>query len=70
MMVWPVWLGISSPVKLLLWVGNRLATWTGLFFLWKRWRESRFVWMWLIIVNAISFGGLCFLLFWFHVRHR
>ena len=56
------WLG--SPLKAMLWLGNRLATWTGLFFLWKRFRESRFVWVWLFLINAVSIGGLVMLLRW------
>ena len=31
---WSFFLG--SPIKLALWAGNRLATWTGLFVVWKR----------------------------------
>ncbi len=31
---WAFFLG--SPMKILLWVGNRLATWTGLLVLWQK----------------------------------
>ena len=69
-MVWPSWLWIGTPLKFFLWLGNRLATWTGSFFLWKRWRARRRVWLWLILVNLMSFGALGVLFFWLHTRSR
>ena len=67
-MIWPAWLSLTSPLKFSVWVVNRLATWTGGFFLWKRWRARRRVWVWLTLVNLVSLSGLCLVLFWLYKR--
>lgn len=64
----PPWLWIGTPLKVLLWLGNRCLTWTGLFFLWRRFRSSRGVWLWLLLVNAASLSALALLFFWLHHR--
>ena len=68
MIAWPSWLLLSSPVKLVLWIANRLATWTGVFYLWRRFRAKPHFWVWLVLLNACSFGGLCLVFFWLHAR--
>ena len=65
-MVWPSWLWIGTRLKLSLWLANRLATWTGLVYLWRRLRSRRLFWLWVIIVNLISLGALAFLFLWLH----
>lgn len=65
-MVWPSWLWVGTPLKVSLWVANRLATWTGLVYLWRRFRSHRWFWMWVVLANFISLGGLVFLFFWLH----
>ena len=67
-MIWPSWLWILTPTKFFLWLGNRLATWTGSFYFWKRFRSRRAVWVWLILLNAISLAALGFLFSW--LPHR
>lgn len=67
-MAWPVWLGIGTPLKFSLWLFNRLATWTGLLYLWKRWRAHRWFWWWVVVVNGASWGLLMLVFFWLH-RH-
>ena len=67
-MVWPSWLWIGSSVKFFLWLGNRLATWTGSFFFWRRFRSRRRVWVWLFVINVVSLAGLCALFFWLYKR--
>lgn len=62
-MVAAVWgLLAGSPMNLALWVGNRLATWTGLFFVWKKLhgQPHRVHWflLWGALVNAVSLAGL------------
>ena len=71
-MIWPSWLWIGTPAKFFLWVGNRLATWTGSLYFWKRFRSRRAVWVWLLLINTVSLAALALLLFWLHVRasHR
>ena len=68
MMVWPSWLWLTSPFKWALWIFNRLATWTGLFFFWKRFRAQRHFWLWIIFINAVSMGVLALVFFWLHAR--
>ena len=46
-MIWPAWLWIGTPLKFSVWMTNRLATWTGSFYVWKRARSKQRVWMWL-----------------------
>jgi hypothetical protein len=64
----PAWLWIGSPLKAWLWAVNRLGTWTGMFLLWKRRRSARFIWVWMVLINAASWGGLCLVFFWLHHR--
>ena len=66
--MFPAWLWIGTPVKFSLWLANRLATWTGVAYLWRRFRSQRGVWMWLALLNVVSLGGLCLLFFWLHTR--
>ncbi len=64
---------INTPLKLAILVGNRLATWTGLFYLWRRvasrrthgWRTFL---LWALGINLVSLSLLAGLLFWF--AHR
>lgn len=63
-MPWPAWLLIGSPVKLSVWVVNRLATWTSGLYLWKRHRGRRRVWPWLILLQAASLGVLAVVFRW------
>jgi len=49
---------VGSPVNLALWVGNRLATWTGLLVVWRKLkgapdRTKRFL-LWGVALNAAS----------------
>ena len=49
---------VGSPVNLALWIGNRLATWTGLFVVWRKLkgapdRTKRFL-LWGMALNAVS----------------
>ena len=67
-MIWPAWLSLTSPLKFSVWLLNRLATWTGLLYLWRRWRSRRHAWVWLTLVNLVSLGGLCLALFWLYRR--
>lgn len=65
-MVWPAWLSIASPLKFSAWLVNRITTWSGLFYFWKRFRAQRLFWVWLILINMFSLGILCLTLFWLH----
>ena len=67
-MAWPAWLWIGTPLKLKLWLGNRLATWTGMWYMWKRAHPGRRIWPWLLALNAVSLGVLVALFFWLHQR--
>ncbi len=67
-MIWPAWLWIGTPAKFCAWLGNRLMTWVGSFYLWKRQRRHKRFWMWLLAVNLVSMSGLVLLLYWWHVR--
>ena len=63
-MVWPSWLWLGTPYKVVLWAGNRLATWLGVAYLWRRFRSTRHFWLWIILFNAVSFGLLALLFYW------
>ena len=67
-MPWPAWLWIGTRSKFFLWLGNRLATWTGSFWFWKRFRGKRALWVWLLLINAVSFTLLALLLFCLYRR--
>ena len=69
MIVLPAWLWIGSRLKASLWLLNRLATWTGLAYLWKRRPSSqgRSFWVRATIINLLSLGGLILL---FYVLRR
>ena len=68
-MMLPPWLWIGTPLKFFLWLGNRLATWTGSWMLWKQQRSKRRLIVGLVILNAVSFGILGAVFFWLHL-HR
>ncbi len=70
MIVWPTWLWIGTPFKLTLWLANRLATWTGLAYVWRRFRTQRHRWIWLTIINTVSLAALAAVFFWLHIRSR
>ena len=61
-MLWPPWLWISTPVKFLIWLFNRVVTWSGQFYLWKRIRSKRF--LWIALINLCSLGILVLIFFW------
>ena len=67
-MIWPSWLWIGTPLKFFLWLSNRVATWTGSLYVWKRLRATRHVWWGLLVLNLVSWGGLCLLFFWLRTR--
>ena len=69
MMLLPAWLWITSPLKFVLWLGNRIATWTGAALLWKRRQSRRRFWLSLIALNLISFGVLALVFFWLSQHH-
>ena len=69
-MVWPAWLWVGTRLKFVLWLSNRLATWTGLFFVWRRWRSRRLIWLWLGLLNLVSLGGLLWFFFWRYAKPR
>jgi hypothetical protein len=64
LMMLPAWLWIGTPVKLWLWVSNRVATWIGLFCFWRQFRSRRGLWVWALLLNAVSLGILGVLFFW------
>lgn len=66
---WPSWLWLGSPLKVWLWVINRLATLTGVLYFWKRIRARRFFWAWLMLINMASLGCLGLVLFWLRHAH-
>ena len=68
-MLWPAWLWIGTPVKFSVWLMNRLATWTGVGYVWKRFRTQRHVWVWLILLNVVSMAGLALALRWLYYQH-
>ena len=59
MLVASLWSVVAgSPVSLALWIGNRLATWTGLLVVWRKLkgapdRTKRFL-LWGMVLNAAS----------------
>jgi len=65
---WWAWLGGLTPMKLWLWGGNRMVTWTGLFFFWRRFRSRRLAWLWLVLLNSVSVGALVLVFVW--LKHR
>ena len=65
-MIWPSWLWVGTPLKFILWLSNRVATWMGSFFLWKRFRARRAIWGWLMFFNIISLSALGLLFFCLH----
>lgn len=65
---WPAWLVLSSPLTWGLWLVNRLATWTSLFYFWRRFRGRRLFWVWTTLINAASLSALGLLFFLLH-RH-
>ena len=68
-MVWfPSWLWLGSPLKIKLWLANRLMTWTGVLYFWRRWRNHRWFWLWATLVNMVSVAALGILFFWLHRR--
>ena len=64
----PSWLWIGTRLKFSLWVTNRLLTWTGGYYVWKRFRARRDFWVWIIPMNVVSFVALGGLLYWPHLR--
>ncbi len=53
---------LGSPIKLLLWFGNRILTWTGLAVVWKKLdgtpnRTRRFIVL-MCLINLVSVGVL------------
>jgi len=66
MVLWPSWLWINTPLRAVLWLCNRLVTWTGLAIFWKRFRASRAFWVWMTLINAGSFGLLVLVFLWLH----
>ncbi len=69
-MIWPAWFSFFSPLKFSLWAANRAATWTGLFYFWRKFRSQRFFWLWMTLINLASLGALALLFFWLHTRTR
>ncbi len=63
-MVWPAWLWVGTRLKFSLWLANRLATWTGLVYLWRRLRSRRWFWLWVALANLVSLGVLVAVFFW------
>ncbi len=68
MMLWPAWLWVGTPLKFSLWLANRVAAWTGLAYVWKRFRAQRHLWLWIALLNVVSLGGLVVLFFWLHAQ--
>ncbi len=60
MIWWSPGLWFSSPLKVWLWLTNRVATYTGGFYLWKRYRTRRGFWVRMILFNLASLSVLCF----------
>ena len=63
---------VGSPVKLAVWIGNRLATWTGTAVAWQKLKHSpnrsRVFFKWLLLINAVSLLVLVVALY--ILRHR
>ena len=66
MMLWPAWLWIGTRQKFVLWLSNRLVTWTGSVYFWRRFRGRQRIWAWLLLINAVSLSALALLFFWLH----
>ena len=60
---WTPFLAASAAVKSA-WLGSRLATWLGSFWVWKRWRGRQRLWWGLVLINLASLGSLVFLGAW------
>ncbi len=60
---WMAW-WIGTPVKCVLWLGNRIATGFGLAAVWRRFRSRQWVWPTLILLNLLSLGGLAAVIYW------
>ena len=62
----------GSPIKIAVWVGNRIATWTGLVVMWKRLKghpqRPKHFFLWLVVINGVSLALLVGLLWW--LAHR
>jgi len=63
---------LGSPVKLAVWVGNRIAAWTTLGLIWQRIRHDpnrllRFF-LWVVMINSVSIGLLFAVYRWWKVR--
>ena len=62
----------GSPLKVTMWVGNRLATWTGLAWIWRRLRghphRPRWFAAWMIVVNVVSYLAFFWGVWW--LTHR
>ncbi len=65
---WPVWLWIGTPFKFTLWFINRALTTTGVAYYWKQLRANRLFCLWMVLINAVSFGLLGIVFYW--LRHR
>jgi hypothetical protein len=65
-MPWPAWLLLSSPLKIGLWVSNRVATGTSLYFSRRRVRGRRAFWVWCLLLNGASLVALAALFWWLH----
>ncbi len=59
----PSWLWIGTPLKFSIWFANRVVTWTGAFYVWRRFRRTHRIWFWLIVINAVSLVALVIALF-------
>ncbi len=62
----------GSPLRVVVWLGNRLATWTSLVWVWRGLRHRadrprRFV-VWMVVLNVVSYGALFAWLWW--LTHR
>ncbi|MBI3319959.1 MAG: hypothetical protein HYZ89_05180 [Candidatus Omnitrophica bacterium] len=70
--LWTLLLG--SPLKLMLWAGNRLATWTGLLYLWRRVAKRPQRWrvflVWALWINLLSLSVMAGLLYWLFASRR
>ena len=65
-MPWPAWLWVGTPLKLWVYLVNRLATWFGVYYLWRqRHARSRF-WLRVVLINVLSLGALGLAFFWLH----
>lgn len=64
----------SSPLKLTLWMGNRLATWTGLLYVWRRVAHRPQRWrvflVWSVWINLLSLGVMAGVFYWLFVSRR